>query len=139
MTVTLTLGTAVTAGQTVTVTYTVPTSNPVQDAAGNDAVALTNRSVTNNTNAPPVFASATATRSIAETVAATTVQTAANIGAAFTATDADNDTLTYTLEGPNRGKFCIVSGASGGQITTKVGQSYDYETRTGYTVTVKAE
>ena len=42
MTVTLTLGTAVTAEQTVTVTYTVPGSNPVQDAAGNDAVALTN-------------------------------------------------------------------------------------------------
>ena len=82
MTVTLTLGTAVTAGQTVTVTYTMPTSNPVQDTA-------------------------------------------------------DNDTLTYTLEGTNAGKFSIVSGASGGQITTKVGQSDDYETRTGYTVTVK--
>ena len=122
MTVTLTLGTAVTAGQTVTVTYTVPTSNPVQDTADNDAAALTSRSVTNNTNAPSVFASGIGFRRIPETVAAT---------------DTDNDTLTYTLEGTNAGKFSIVSGASGGQITTKVDQSDDYETRTGYTVTVK--
>ena len=46
--VTLTLGTAVTAGQTVTVSYTAGT-NPVQDTAGNDAANLTNRSVTNVT------------------------------------------------------------------------------------------
>ena len=138
MTVTLTLGTAVTAGQTVTVTYIVPTSNPVQDAAGNDAAALTNRSVTNNTNAPPVFASTTATRSITETFAATTVQTAATIGAAIAATDTDNDTLTYTLaDRMDAGKFSIVSGASGGQITTKVGEAYDYETTTSYTVTLR--
>ena len=45
-TVTLTLGTAATAGQTVTVTYTVPTTNPIQDLAGNDAAALSSRSVT---------------------------------------------------------------------------------------------
>ena len=138
MTVTLTLATTVTAGQTVTVTYTVPASNPVQDEAGNDAAALTNQSVTNNTNAPPVFADSIATRSIAETAAATTVQTAATIGAAFTATDTDNDTLTYTLQGVDAGKFSIVSGASGGQITTKVGQSYDYEAKTSYMVTVHA-
>ena len=140
MTVTLTLGTAVTAEQTVTVTYTVPGSNPVQDAAGNDAVALTNWSVTNNTNAPPVFASSPATRSIPETFAARTVQTAATIGAPVTAMDADTtDTLTYTLEGTDAGKFRIMSGPSGGQLTTKAGQSYDYETRTSYTVTLKAD
>ena len=139
MTVTLTLGTAVTAGQTVTVTYTVPPSNPVQDAAGNDVAALTNESVTNNTNAPPVFASSTATRSIPETFAARTVQTAATIGVPVTATDADpTDTLTYTLEGTDAGKFRIMSGPSGGQLTTKAGQAYDYETKTSYTVTVKA-
>ena len=48
--VTLTLSSAVTAGQTVTVSYAVPGSNPIQDAAGNDAAALTNRAVTNNTS-----------------------------------------------------------------------------------------
>ena len=48
-TVTLTLATAASAGDTVTLTYTVPGSNPVQDLAGNDAGALTDQSVTNNT------------------------------------------------------------------------------------------
>ena len=45
MTVTLTLATAVTGGDTVTLDYT-PGANPVQDTAGNDAAALTNRGVT---------------------------------------------------------------------------------------------
>ena len=64
------------------------------------------------------------------------VQTAANIGAVVTATDPDNDTLSYTLEGTDAGKFTIVS--SSGQIRTQVGESYDYETDTSYAVTVKA-
>ena len=135
--VTLTLGTAVTAGQTVTVTYTVPSSNPVQDTSENDAAALANQSVTNNTNAHPVFTNATETRSIDETVAAATVQTAADIGAAITASDAENDTLTYTLEGTDAGKFTI--GSTSGQLQTKVGESYDYEANTSYSVTIKAD
>ena len=49
--VTLTLATAVTSGQTVTVSYTVPASNPVQEASGPDALALTDQAVTNNTGA----------------------------------------------------------------------------------------
>ena len=63
-TVTLTLATAVTGGQTVTLRYT-PGTNPVRDAAGNDAAALTAQSVTNltlvtGTNAtPPVLLLAT--------------------------------------------------------------------------------
>ena len=46
--VTLTLATAVTAGQTVTVSYT-PGTNPVQNLVGLDAGVLTNRAVANNT------------------------------------------------------------------------------------------
>ena len=50
-TVTLTIGTAVKAGQTVTVDYADPTpgndANAVQDPAGNDAAALSARAVTN--------------------------------------------------------------------------------------------
>ena len=46
--VTLTLSSAVTPGEAVTVTY-VAGSNPVQDEAGNDAGALTDRAVTNTT------------------------------------------------------------------------------------------
>ncbi len=52
--VTLTLGSAVTSGQTVTVSYTVPTGNnskPIRDKAAtpNNAAALTNEAVANNT------------------------------------------------------------------------------------------
>ena len=48
-TVTLTLATAVTAGQTVTVTYTVPTSNPLRDESHINALGFMDRVVTNNT------------------------------------------------------------------------------------------
>ena len=46
MAVTLTLANGVGIGKTVEVSYTVPTSNPIQDSAGNDAGALMDRSVT---------------------------------------------------------------------------------------------
>ncbi|MCW8177653.1 SwmB domain-containing protein, partial [Verminephrobacter aporrectodeae] len=55
-TVTLTLSTAVTSGQTVTVAYADPTTdndaNAMQDAAGNDAPSFAATAVTNNTPAP---------------------------------------------------------------------------------------
>ncbi|MCW8200789.1 hypothetical protein D8B23_20940, partial [Verminephrobacter aporrectodeae subsp. tuberculatae] len=55
-TVTLTLSTAVTSGQTVTVAYADPTTdndaNAMQDAAGNDAASFAATAVTNNTPAP---------------------------------------------------------------------------------------
>ena len=49
-TVTLTLATAVEANQAVTLDYT-PGTNPIQDAAGNAAAALSGQTVTNNTSA----------------------------------------------------------------------------------------
>ena len=59
-TVTLTLAAAVTALDTVTLSYT-PGTNPIQDAAGNDAGALTNQAVTNSTadTTAPLLSSAT--------------------------------------------------------------------------------
>ena len=51
----LTLASAVTSGETVTVGYTVPTgadAAPVQDVAGNDAASFTDESVSNDTPAP---------------------------------------------------------------------------------------
>ncbi|MFS2162049.1 SwmB domain-containing protein, partial [Pseudomonas sp. Pseusp122] len=61
-TATLTLNTAVAAGQTVTVAYTDPTvgddANALQNAAGTDAVSLAATAVTNNTAAPVVVPSA---------------------------------------------------------------------------------
>ncbi|MCW8209040.1 hypothetical protein D8B24_18925, partial [Verminephrobacter aporrectodeae subsp. tuberculatae] len=66
-TVTLTLATAVTSDQSVTVAYADPTTgndaNAIQDAAGNDAASFAATAVTNNTPAPadntaPEFSSA---------------------------------------------------------------------------------
>ena len=53
--VTLTLATAVTATDTVTLAYTKPgsTTPRVQDLAGNEAVALSSQAVTNETDVPP--------------------------------------------------------------------------------------
>ena len=52
-TVTLTLPTTAAYGQTITVSYTVPGTNPIRDAAGNSSSALTAQAVTNST--PSVF------------------------------------------------------------------------------------
>ena len=80
------------------------------------------------TNTAPVFTDGASTaRTIAENTAA-----GRNIGSPVSATDADNDTLTYTLGGTNAASFSINS--STGQLQTKA--ALDYETKTTYTVTV---
>ena len=85
----------------------------------------------------PVFAGATATRSIDETVGDAAAPTATDIGAALpAATDADGDTLTYTLEGTDAASFGF--DASARQIKTRPGTVYDHEARSSYSVTVKA-
>ena len=58
-----------------------------------------------------------------------------NLGSAISASDADSNSLTYTLEGPGADSFTIVS--SSGQIRTK--SPLDYETRQSYSVTVKVD
>ena len=63
--------------------------------------------------------------------------TAANedVGDAYTATDSDMDTLTWTLTGTDASSFTIVS--TSGQIQTKSGVTYDFEaTKNTYSVTV---
>ena len=87
---------------------------------------------TSPTNSPPEFATASATRSVAENTAANQ-----DIGAALTATDDDGDTLAYTLEGTDAASFDIDSGT--GQLSTKSGVTYDHEAKSSYSVTVKAD
>ena len=84
-------------------------------------------------NNDPVFSSTTATREVEENSPAGT-----NVGAAVTATDADSgDTLTYSMEGTDATSFDF--DASTQQITTKTGETYNYEaTQNSYEVTVKA-
>ena len=86
-----------------------------------------------SSNAAPTFANPTAGRSVPENSAADT-----NVGAVVTATDTDaGDTLTYTLEGADAASFDIVS--TSGQIRTRSGVTYDHETKSSYSVTVKAD
>ena len=81
-------------------------------------------------NEAPVFPSNTGARSVDENTVA-----GVNLGAPFTATDGDNDTLTYSLDVTSLATFDIV--ATTGQLQTKA--ALDYETGTiSYTVTVTA-
>ena len=79
----------------------------------------------------PVFPSSSTTRSFPENT-----PPGRRIGLPVTATDGDGDALTYTLEGPDAASFDI--DASTGQLKTKSGVVYDYETRSFYSVTVRA-
>ena len=85
-------------------------------------------------NRPPAFSAATADRSLAENTIA-----GQDVGAALTATDADSDTLTYTLEGIDAAAFDIVTAAASAQIRTKTGVTYNHEAQSSYTVLVKAD
>ena len=58
------------------------------------------------------------------------------VGKPVAATDADNDTLTYSISGTDAGLFGI--DRVSGQITVGTGAVLDYETRGSYAVTVTA-
>ena len=58
-----------------------------------------------------------------------------NLDSAISATDADSNSLTYSLEGPGADSFTI--GSSSGQIRTR--SPLDFETRQSYSVTVKVD
>ena len=79
-------------------------------------------------NSAPVFTDSTSTtRSIAENTIS-----GVNIGSAVSATDVDNDTLTYSLSGTDAAAFSIVN--TTGQLQTRA--ALDYETKSIYTVTI---
>ena len=81
------------------------------------------------TNDTPVFSEATASRSVAENAVPGT-----DIGTPVTASDANSDTLTYSLGGDDAASFDIVPGT--GQLQTKA--PLDFETTPSYTVVVTA-
>ena len=85
-------------------------------------------------DAPEFTEGDTAARSLVELIGAATETTARDVGDPVTATDPDSETLTYALTGTDASAFAVV--AAGGQLRTKIGQSYDYETKRSYTVTV---
>ena len=106
------------------------------DADGNpdtvvDATILVTVNVgdSGGSNTDPVFPAAPVTYSFNENTT-----TVVNVGTPVTATD--DDTLAYTLGGTDAGFFTIVD--TSGQIQTKAGQTYDFETKPTYSVTVTA-
>ena len=98
---------------------------------GSDSIPVTITVTDVNENRAPVFRNpyrgGRTSRSVAENTAP-----GKNIGEPFTATDPDNDTLTYTLAGPDASSFSIVSRS--GQLKTKV--ALDYETKSAYIVVI---
>ena len=106
-----------------------------QDAMGNTETTATEDDsigVTINVtdvNEKPVFADdAPISQTVVENTAADT-----NIGIAYTATDDDEDTLTYSLGGTDAGSFAIDDLT--GQLKTKA--HLDYEVDSSYTVIVQ--
>ena len=100
---------------------------------GKTAQAASTQAVQAGANRPPEFDSATAAREVPENTEA-----GENIGAPVTANDPDTgNTQTYTLEGADADSFDIDSAS--GQIQTKSGVTYDHETKSSYSVTVKAD
>ncbi|MDD5216370.1 MAG: SwmB domain-containing protein, partial [Methylococcales bacterium] len=97
----LTLTTAITNGQAITVAYTDPTTgndaNAIQDAAGNDVFSLSATSVTNTV---PTSNTAPTISSVPNTAQAVTTGTAAQLDD-FTVADIDGDNLTVTLTATN--------------------------------------
>ena len=83
-------------------------------------------------NPAPVFAEGTSTtRSVVEGAPEGTA-----VGDPVAATEADNDTLTYTLGGDDAGSFAIDAGT--GQLTVGAGTTLDYGARAAYAVSVTA-
>ncbi len=132
--VTLTLASAATSGQGVKLTYT-PGTDPIRDRAQNPADALTNRTVSNlaQGNKRPVFNDgSSATRLVAENTAA-----GQDIQQPVSATDEDGHDLTYRLGGDDAADFAIDEFT--GQLRTRSGVSYDYEAKSGYSLTVTVD
>ena len=80
-------------------------------------------------NAHPEFPASFYVRAVDENVLIGT-----NVGSAITATDPDNDTLSYALSGTGAGDFNV---SSAGQITAAVA-TLDHETTNSYSLTLTA-
>ena len=98
------------------------------DWSSETSVTLRLRGPSNNA---PEFSGELAVFTLPENSAADTV-----VGT-VTATDADDDTLTYSLEGTDAASFDIDSGT--GEIKTKAGVTYNYEAKFDYEMTAKAD
>ena len=108
----------------VTVSYSPPSANPLQDRNGNRVAGFTGESVTVATNAAPVFPDATPTElSVAENTAA------GELVGTVAATDRDGDSLIYRLDILSSHVFDI---DSNGEITVRDAGALDHEAKDSY-------
>ena len=115
--------------------YTVTVSVSDGKDANGAADEMTDNTITvtilvTNVNEAPEFPSSADSRTIPENTPA-----GGDIGAPFTATDGDNDTLTYSLGRTGADSFSI--DAASGQLRTRVALDFE-EGDTSYSVTVTA-
>ena len=129
--VTLTLANAVASGQTVTVSYAKPATNPLKDLSGKEAGGFVDNDV--SVDPPPEFPNATETFTVVENTTSGTVGT-------VTATDPENQTVVYSVEGTGADDFNhdFSLDSSTGAITVKSDATIDFETKSSYTVSIKA-
>ena len=137
--VTLTLSSAISATDRLTVSYEDPffrgsdvsfdNHKPLRDTLGNHAaVSSAAVSITRSANSAPEFPSSeTGARSVDENTPARR-----NIGTPIGATDADNDRRRYSISGTDAALFEVV--ATSGQLRTK--GALDHESRMSYSFTM---
>ena len=136
-TVALTLASAVTSSQSVTVSYT-PGKRALrhrerEGVGGQPAIPLSSEAVTNESppNARPLFAwDESGNRNVAE---GTAVGSA--IGAPLAAGDADRDTLTYAVSGDDALYFELDT--LSGELRTKAALNYESKTEYAFTVSIR--
>ncbi len=121
---------------TATITGLTPGANyEAQVRASNDeGTSDWSPSGTGNTSAnePPVFTDgSSATRALDENTTGVV-----DVGDPVGATDPENTTLAYSLQGADADSFTVHS--SSGQLRTRSGKTWDYETTSNYSVSVKA-
>ena len=129
--VTLTLASAVTPGQTVTVSYAKPTTNPLKDLSSREADSFDDRTVL--VDPPPVFPNQSETFSVTENAKSGTVGT-------VTATDPDGQSVTYSVGGTDAAEFNedFTLNFATGEIRVKASASIDYESKSSYSITITA-
>ena len=107
------------------------TSYRVQGSLSSSFTNTVQRDFTTPVNNAPDFTELLVTREIEENRLAGT-----NVGVPVTATDADGDPLTYTLDGTDAASFDLDDSTA--QITVGSSTFLDYETKASYSVTVTA-